>query len=308
MTENKPIIELQQFEKYYGSIHAVKPLDLQVFNAETFVLLGPNGSGKSTIIRALAGLHFPTGGKIFVDGKNITTDSVEYKKQISYMPQRVTMPDRLTAREIITLFAGFRNVETKKIDEIIEFVELEDSADRYARGFSGGMLQRIGLAIAFLSDAKIFILDEPTLNLDPLGISRLRELILKLKREGKTFIFSSHILEDAIQLADRVGILVDGELAKVEPISEFKKSIAKETSVRVRLSNQLDNLENILVKKGAEKITIDEESFTFKAVLNRRLSIIKSIESAGGIIEEIHTDAPNWEVLLHKHFNNNRGH
>lgn len=298
------IIELQQFEKWYGSINAVKSLNLTITKGETFGLLGPNGSGKSTIIRAIAGLHFPTKGKILINGRDITKAAKELKKLISYMPQRVNMPDYLSAREVITFYAKLRGVDLKRVDEVIDYVALEDSADRYTREYSGGMLQRVGLAIAFLSDSEIYILDEPTLNLDPLGINRFRELIQELKQKGKTIVFSSHILEDAVQLADRVGILIEGQMAKIESIPELRADIARETTVRIKLSNPLKGIQNILETAGAQSVSANGRSCIFKADPNHRLSIIRAIESAGGVIEEFHTDQPNWESLLHQHFNN----
>ena len=307
MTADKnPIIELKQFEKWYGNVNAIKPLDLTILEGETFVFLGPNGSGKSTIIRSLAGLHFATKGQILINGIDINSHLIEVKKLFSYMPQRVTLPDHLTAREVITLYANLRKVDIIRVEEMLEFVELKESADRYINEFSGGMLQRIGLAIAFLGDAQIYILDEPTLNLDPLGISRLHELILELKEKGKTFLFASHILQDAIQLADRVGILVDGNLAGIEPISMFRQSIAFDTTVRIKLSTPLDDIQSIIEKVGAENVDGNGRTFTFKAEPNQRLSVIQAIETAGGNIEEFHTDPPNWETLLHHHLNSNK--
>jgi len=305
-TDKNPIIQFKQCEKWYGKVNAVKPLDLTIFEGETFVFLGPNGSGKSTIIRSLAGLHFPTRGQILINGIDINLRIMEVKKLFSYMPQRVTLPDFLTAREVITLYAKLRQVDVNRVEEMLKFVELKESADRYIREFSGGMLQRIGLAIAFLGDAEIYILDEPTLNLDPLGISRLHELILELKQKGKTFLFSSHILQDAIQLADRVGILVDGKLAGIEPISMFRQNIALDTTVRIKLSSPLDGIQSIMENVGAENVDGNGRTFTFKAEPNQRLSVIRAIETAGGNIEEFHTDPPNWETLLQHHLNYNK--
>ncbi|MCK4894413.1 MAG: ABC transporter ATP-binding protein, partial [Calditrichia bacterium] len=237
------IIQLQQFEKWYGSIQAVKPLDLEISKGETFALIGPNGSGKSTIIRALAGLLFPTKGQLYIKEIDLKRNPTEARKYISYMPQRVTMPDYLTAREVITLYAKLKQVELKRVDEILDFVELKDSADRYTGEYSGGMLQRVGLAVAFLSESEIYVLDEPTLNLDPLGIKRFRELILGLKKKGKTILFSSHIIQDAVHLADRVGILIDGKIIRIESVSQFRGEIAKETTVRILLSKPLQGIQ-----------------------------------------------------------------
>jgi len=302
------IIQLQQFEKWYGSIQAVKPLDLEISKGETFALIGPNGSGKSTIIRALAGLIFPTKGQIYIKGMDLKSNPTKARKDISYMPQRVTMPDYLTAREVITLYAKLKQVDLKRVDEILDFVELKDSADRYTGEYSGGMLQRVGLAVAFLSESEIYVLDEPTLNLDPLGIKRFRELILRLKKKGITILFSSHIIQDAVHLADRVGILIDGKIIRTETVSQFKVEIAKETTVRILLSKPLHGIQQIIEAAGAKSVTCNSRSCTFKAEPNRRAAVIRKIEATGALIEEFHTDQPNWEALLqHEYLNHKKG-
>lgn len=298
-------VQLINFEKWYGKLQAVKPLNLSMSKGETFALLGPNGSGKSTIIRSLAGLHFPNRGRILIDGKDYQKLTLAARQKISFMPQRITMPEYLTAREIITLFAKLRKVDLAKVDEMIDFVKLENSADRYTGEYSGGMLQRVGLAVAFLADVDIYVLDEPTLNLDVLGIQSFRELVQKLKNNGKTIIFSSHILEDAVQLADRVGILVEGRLAKIESVPTFKNDIARETRVRIKLATALDNLQEIFGHINAHYTSENGRTITFKAEPKDRLSVIRAIEKAGGIVEEFHTDLPNWDVLLHHHFQGN---
>ena len=304
----KAIIEFQQFEKWYGNINAVKPLDLSIKKGETFTLLGPNGSGKSTVIRALAGLHFPTKGRILINGIDISEKPKDIKKMISYMPQRVNMPGYLTAREVISLCAGLKKVRSNRVSEVIDYVELQGSADRYIREYSGGMLQRIGLAIAFLDkDSEIYLLDEPTLNLDPLGIKRFREFILELKQKEKTVLFSSHILQDAVHLADRVGILVDGQMVRIESIPDFREDVTRETTVRIKLISPLSGIQDIIEAAGAQSISGNGRSCIFKAEPKQRLSVIRAIEAAGGIIEEFHTDPPNWETLLHQHFNNHNG-
>jgi ABC-type multidrug transport system ATPase subunit len=301
---DKVIVKLENFEKSYGKIRAVKPLTLEIQRGESFAFLGPNGSGKSTIIKTVAGLQFPTAGQIIINGKNLSKIKPDDKQNISYMPQRVSMPGNLTPLEITTLFARLRGVEQKKVKEILKYVALEDSMNRFMREFSGGMLQRVGLAVTFLCDCDIYLLDEPTLNLDPLGIKSFRQLINKLKNEGKTIIFASHIIEDAVQLADRVGILVEGHLGKIESITTFKDEIAREMFVRIKLTEPLAGIQTLLEQAGTKNISGNGKLLTFQAAPKDRLSIIRSIEAAGGVIEEFHTDAPNWDFLIHNRFKN----
>jgi len=302
MIENKPIIEFREFEKSYKDIHAVKALNLSVNAGETFALLGPNGSGKSTLIRALAGLHKPSSGKVIVNGQDINGKSHKAGNSIAYMPQRVALPGHLTARELLTFFAGLRGADADSVDSALDFVSLSQDADRYTMEFSGGMLQRLGLAVAFLVDVSIFILDEPTLNLDPVGVDCFRTKIKQLKERGTTIIFSSHILQDAIQLADRIGILVDGRLVGIETMSEFRDMLTQETVVRVVLETMSDKFADAALEAGAVTFSSNHRHYSFKASPARRLNIIRAIEHAGGTIEEFHTDPPDWETLIKQRF------
>ena len=145
MSSAEPMIRLERFEKRYGKVHAVKPLDLEVARGETFALLGPNGSGKTTIIRALAGLHRPTAGRILIDGVDAIRSPDRVKEQLSYVPQRAAMPEMLTAREIVTLFARLKQVPLDRVAEVLELFAMTDDADRRVREFSGGMLQRLAV-------------------------------------------------------------------------------------------------------------------------------------------------------------------
>ena len=175
------MIDLERFEKSYGEVQAVRSLDLSIARGETVALLGPNGGGKSTIMRAIVGLHAPSGGRVLVGGIDIGREPDRAKHQLSYMPQRVTMPGMLTAREVLGLFARLKDVAISRVAEVLELFELTRDSDRYLREFSGGMLQRLGLAVAFLKDVPLYVLDEPFLNLDPLGSERLRLLLQEMK-------------------------------------------------------------------------------------------------------------------------------
>jgi Cu-processing system ATP-binding protein len=300
--DNKPIVQIEKFKKNYGVIEAVKSIDLNIMQGESFAFLGPNGSGKSTIIRSIVGLQFPTEGRILIKDQEINRGEIQTKRLLSFLPQRVSFPDNLTTREIVTIFNKLRGGKEDKIAEIIDFVALADNQDRHIREFSGGMLQRVGLAVTFLDDCEIYILDEPTLNLDPLGIRKFRDFISNLKSEGKTIIFASHLIEDALELADRVGIMVNGDLVKIESVDDFKDEIAREMKVRLKLSSFIPEVEKLLKAEGATLIHKNGQICIFKAEPIRRLAVIKAIEKTGTHIEEIHTDPPNWDSLIYQRF------
>jgi ABC-type multidrug transport system ATPase subunit len=296
------MIRLDRFEKRYGKTQAVWPLDLEVAAGESFALLGPNGGGKTTIIRALVGLHRPTSGRIWIDGNDIVRAPERVRFLLSYLPQRVTVPGMLTGREIVAFFARLRGVANDRVDEMLEMFELGEDADRYAREFSGGMVQRLGLAVAFLKDVPLFVLDEPGLNLDPLGMERLRDHLRALKKKGTTILFSSHVLHRAAQLADRVAIVAEGRVVKLEDMSAFQSAVTREMTVRVILSHATDEMIDSARRAGAEVSSRNGKQVLFKAAPDRRLDVIRAIEKAGGTIEEFHTETPDWEAIIRQHF------
>ena len=302
MSDRDPMVRLERFEKRYGGVHAVRPLDLEVERGESFALLGPNGSGKTTIIRALVGLHRPSAGRILVDGIDVVRSPNRVKKRLSYAPQRVTMPEMLTAREVATMFGRLRGVPDERVEEVLDLFALTDAADRPTREFAGGMLQRLGLAVAFLEEVPLFVLDEPTVNLDLLGVDRLRHLLGELRRKGTTFVFSSHIVQSAMQLADRVAVLVEGSLVKLEQAPVFRAAVTRRTTVRVVLDRIDDGVLEAVRGAGADTSSRNGRQMFFTALPERRLEIIRAIEAAGATIEEVHTEAPEWEDLIREHF------
>jgi len=192
-------------------------LDLQVNEGEAFGFLGPNGAGKTTTLKLMMGLVFPTSGSARVRGRSIA--DVGMHREIGYMPEQPYFYDYLTARELLDYFAqffGYDAVERReRIKIFLERVGLIASADVQLRKFSKGMLQRVGIAQAILHDPQVVFLDEPMSGLDPVGRREVRDIILDLKKHGKTIFFSTHILSDAEMLCDRVAVLVGGKLQGV---------------------------------------------------------------------------------------------
>src|ERR1700722_3197504 len=192
-------------------------LDLEVKEGEAFGLLGPNGAGKTTTLKLLMGLIFPTSGSAQVGGRSLADGSMH--REIGYMTEQPYFYDYLTARELLDYFArffGFSATERQeRIGKFLRRVGLMESADVQLRKFSKGMLQRVGIAQAILHDPQVIFLDEPMSGLDPVGRREVRDIILELKKQGRTVFFSTHILSDAEMLCDRVAVLVGGKLLGV---------------------------------------------------------------------------------------------
>ena len=296
-----PMVRLERFEKRYGKIQAVRPLDLQVARGESFALLGPNGGGKTSVLRALVGLHAPTAGRVLIGGVDMARAPDEAQTRLSFVPQRVSLPGMLTARETLTLFARLKKAPLDRVAEVLEEFELNDSADRRTAEFSGGMLQRLGLAVGFLRDVDLLVLDEPTVNLDPPGILKLHQILQDRKRKGTTIVFSSHLLRNALELADRVGVLVEGRMVEPEEAPVFHEAVTRKTTVRVILTHLTDEMVVAAREAGGDISGHNGREVKFTALPQRRLHVIRAIEQAGGDVEEFHTDAPDWEALIQEH-------
>src|SRR5476649_1085539 len=192
---------------------ALDHLDLQIRPGEVFGLLGPNGSGKSTTLKLLLGLIVPSDGEARVFG--LPPDSLDARRRVGFLPENPYFYAFLNGDETLRFYGKLCGVTgpklEKRIEELIELVGLQNGRERPLRSYSKGMLQRIGLAQAMIHDPDLLFLDEPTAGVDPLGSAQIRDLILRLKKMGKTVVFSSHLLEQVQEVADRVAIFSLGK-------------------------------------------------------------------------------------------------
>ena len=224
MPAGTPAIEIEGLTKdYYVGFWRKRPnraldgLTLSVEEGEVFGFLGPNGAGKTTTLKLLMGLIFPTGGTARILGRPI--DDVAMHRHVGYLPEQPYFYDYLTARELLDYFARFfgygEQERRQRVETCLELVGLTQAADMQLRKFYKGMLQRLGVAQAILHEPQVVFLDEPMSGLDPVGRREVRDIILELKRQGRTVFFSTHILPDAEMLCDRVAVLLDGKLQGV---------------------------------------------------------------------------------------------
>ncbi len=202
---------------------SLEGLTMQVQTGEVFGVLGPNGAGKSTTIKLLMRLIFPTAGSARILGRPIS--DIGMHKDIGYLPEQPYFYDYLTAAEVLDYFARFHDFSAsergERVERMLKKVGLESAGRIQLRKYSKGMLQRVGLAQAILHDPKLVVLDEPMSGLDPVGRREVRDIILELKGQGKTVLFSTHILSDAEMLCDRVGVIVGGKLQGIGAPSEI---------------------------------------------------------------------------------------
>lgn len=200
-------------------------LTLEVQQNEVFGFLGPNGAGKTTTLKLLMNLTFPTSGSASILGRPVSDISMH--RDIGFLPEQPYFYDYLTAGEMLDYYArmfGYRQDRAARVTRFLERVGLGESRDVQLRKFSKGMLQRFGLAQAIIHDPQVIFLDEPTSGLDPIGRREVRDLILELKKEGRTIFFSTHILPDAETLCDRVAVLARGTLRGVGSVRDLFQS------------------------------------------------------------------------------------
>jgi ABC-2 type transport system ATP-binding protein len=226
----EPAIDIENLTKDYpyGFLQlkkrrSLESLTMQVQTGEVFGFLGPNGAGKSTTIKLLMRLIFPTAGSARILGRPIS--DIAMHRDIGYLPEQPYFYDYLTAAEVLDYFARFHDFDAterrERVQRMLKKVGLESAGRIQLRKYSKGMLQRVGLAQAILHDPAVVVLDEPMSGLDPVGRREVRDIILELKKQGKTVLFSTHILSDAEMLCDRVGVIVGGKLQGVGAPSEL---------------------------------------------------------------------------------------
>ena len=204
-------------------IYALSQLDLTVHEGEVFGYLGPNGAGKTTTLKLLTGLLQPTSGEARILGW--PPGDVRAKQQVGFLPEQPSFYEYLTGRELLNFYGQLlgldRPTRRERVERLAHQLRIEWALDLQLRKYSKGMLQRIGLAQALLNDPRVVLLDEPMSGLDPIGRREVRDLLLRLKSEGRTVFFSSHIIPDVEVVCDRVGILVGGRLVALGPIDEI---------------------------------------------------------------------------------------
>ena len=240
---------------------AVRNLDLRIEPSEVYGLLGPNGSGKSTTLKIILGLVSPTRGRTEIFGRD--SSLVESREAVGFLPENPYFYKYLTGEETLRFFGKLCGLSgarlRKRANELLELVGLTNARGRRLRTYSKGMLQRIGLAQALIHEPKLIVLDEPTTGVDPAGSRHIRNLIIDLKRRGITVLLSSHLLAQAQEICDRVGILADGVLVREGRLQEL---IAIENQTELILENASDAL--------VERINALATSSNAKLIARRR--------------------------------------
>ncbi len=224
MSEAKLAITTHNLSCRYGEFTALHPLNLDIPKGEIFGFLGHNGAGKTTTIRLLTTLLEPSSGEAIVAGCDARRNVVQLRRQIGYLPENVRLYDALSTRENLRFFASLSQIDDarERVEEVMDFLQIRDLADRRLGTFSKGMRQRVGLAQAIVHRPSILFLDEPTSGLDPMGVRMLREVIERLNADGMTIFMNTHLLSEVARSCSSIGVLSHGQLVfhdRIEAVS-----------------------------------------------------------------------------------------
>ncbi|KAB2331496.1 ABC transporter ATP-binding protein [Cytobacillus depressus] len=237
MNSEKEIIKVQNLVKKYGDFTAVNGIEFQVKKGEVFGLLGPNGAGKTTTLEMLVGLRKPDDGTAFIDGFDIIRELNKIKEVIGVQLQSTSLFELLTVKEILHLYASFYNKQVS-IPALIKDMLLTDKSKNRIKSLSGGQKQRLAIALALVHDPKIIFLDEPTTGLDPQARRTLWDIIIRLKERGKTIVLTTHYMDEAHVLCDRIAIMDQGQLIALDTPSLLVKNLQSDSAVEFRFQDE----------------------------------------------------------------------
>jgi ABC-2 type transport system ATP-binding protein len=282
------IVETRNLGKIYRDfwgrkkVNALKALDIEVRKGEIFGLLGPNGSGKSTTIKLMLGLLFPTSGRAFVFGKDAT--DVSKNERIGYLPEESYLYKFLNAEETLDFYGRLfdmpAEVRRERTEQLIQMVGLQRARRRQLKEYSKGMTRRIGLAQALINEPDFLVLDEPTTGLDPIGTREMKDLILRLRDQGKTILLCSHQLADVQDVCDRVAILHQGELKELGRVDSLLK-VQDVTEIHVKgLDDKTkQEIRDVISRSNGELLQMDNPTTTMEQLF---LDIVRESDQRPG--------------------------
>ena len=234
----EPIIQVENLYKTYGTVRALRGVSFAVEQGEVFGLLGPNGAGKTTTVEILEGMRTPDGGRARVCGMDPERSGEKFKETIGAVLQSTSLPDKIRVKEAIDLFANFYR-DRASTDDLLKRFQLDEKRTAFYSQLSGGQKQRLALAMALVNNPQVVFLDEPTAGLDPQVRREIYEIIEQMKREKKTVLLTTHYIEEAERLCDRVAIVDNGKVIAMGTPRELKQRSAGTTRIEVRLARPL---------------------------------------------------------------------
>jgi Cu-processing system ATP-binding protein len=259
-------------------------------------LLGPNGSGKTTCLKAAAGLIAPTTGGVRLAGRSAADPSA--REVVSFLPQRVSFPDALSGREVLEFYRALRGVASTRVDDVLRFAALNGAGSRAVGQYSGGMVQRLGLAVAMLPDTPVLLLDEPAAALDPEGLHAFYGLVDRRRGEGKTVLFTSHHLGDIGRLADRFAVLVEGRLVATLTARELRDKLSERGVMRLQLEGRAPGLlDRVRALAPGAAWAMDEDEMTIPGGAALRPTVLDVVRGTGVKVTGLTAEDGRLEAL-----------
>ncbi|HEY7302591.1 MAG TPA: ABC transporter ATP-binding protein [Bryobacteraceae bacterium] len=297
---SEPAILVRNLHKFYGAVEAVRGIDLQIHTGEVFGLLGPNGAGKTTTIEILEGLRPRTSGQVSVLGFDPASQSKEIKNRIGVCLQATNLPDRIKVHEALDLFAAFYEQQTDR-DRILKRLQLWEKKDAFYKSLSGGQKQRVALALALVNEPTLLFLDEPTTGLDPQVRHEIHGVIQELKENRRSILITTHYIEEAERLCDRVAIIDGGKIIELGTPREIQQRVLGQSLVEVT-TNQAMPLDELPDGLRNEKRTARDDGRTLAIQTDSPpatiVEIVKWIDQYGLTLIDIHLKCPTLEDVF----------
>ena len=293
-----PILQVENLVKSYGSVQAVRGVSFSVEEGEVFGLLGPNGAGKTSTVEILEGLRDLDSGRVSVCGLDPQRDSQALKHEIGAALQSTSLPDKLRVMEALRLFAGFYK-RRRNPEELLKRFGLEEKRNTFYSQLSGGQKQRLALAMALVNDPKVLFFDEPTAGLDPQVRREIYDIIEELKREKKTIVMTTHYIEEAERLCDRVAIVDYGKVVALGTPRELKSRAGSATRIEVRLAKPetdgaFKNLDGVADAREVDGTYVIHSLRPPKTIVD----LVKRLEAEGNELVSLEIASPSLEDVF----------
>jgi len=303
------ILEVKALVKQYDAFTAVKGIIFDIKEGEIFSLLGPNGAGKTTTISMLSTLYSPTSGDATIGGHSISKDPMAVKQVIGVVPQDLALYEDLTAKENLVFWGQMYGLSGKalnsRVDEVLEQIGLVDKANNRVKTYSGGMKRRVNIGVGLLHKPRLLFMDEPTVGIDPQSRRAILDTVKELNKQGMTVLYTTHYMEEAAELSNRVGIIDHGELIALGTQEELTKQVGHTDTLILHigenedadaLANSLKNIPDVLEANATDH----EVSIITPQAENILASVVSKANESGIKIRSIDIREPNLEaVFLH---------
>jgi ABC-2 type transport system ATP-binding protein len=300
------MIRVDDLRKAYGQTLAVDGISFQARPGEIFGLLGPNGAGKTTTISIISGLLSPTSGSVLVDGRAMSPTAAEVKRVMGVVPQEIALYDELTARENLSFWGGLYGLsgsrQRSRVEEVLSLIGLSERADQRVKTFSGGMKRRLNLGLGLVHEPKVILLDEPTVGVDPQARINILEVIRQVAAAGKTVLYTTHYMQEAEELCQRLAIMDHGKILAEGSVDELKRMVGEGEIVTVQGRFTAEEMRRSLDGNGAVRIVSLEDNQAMLAVQEEHGSarLLQDLLARSLSIEEIAVRQPSLEQVFIK--------